>query len=116
MCFPFLFSEYETSFNSDGLTWPGRKRPREEKRFRVKFSLQVLQCPLEDVSVSSDCAFSLQLLKRLMDSIKACWKQKEVLNKAYIRIRASGDPWACGDYVKDNPNGRRKRVHIFTFA
>lgn len=29
-----------------------------------------------------------------MASIKACWKQKKVLNKAYIRIWASGEQWA----------------------
>lgn len=82
-----------------------------EGPFRLKCSLlQVFQCPLEDRSASSDWAVSSQLVKRLMASIKACWKQKKAPNKVYIRIWASGEQWACGDNVKDNQNRRKERL------
>lgn len=50
-----------------------------------------------------------------MASIKARWKQKRVLNKAYIRIWASGAHWGCGDHVKDNPNGSEERLHVYVY-
>lgn len=50
-----------------------------------------------------------------MASIKACWKQKRVLNKAYIRICASGEQWVCALDVKDNPKGREERLYVCVY-
>lgn len=43
-----------------------------------------------------------------MASIKACWKQKKVLNKAYIRIWASGEQWGWWP-CKRQPKRERER-------
>lgn len=77
------------------------------KKLRVRRSLQVFKCPLEDRSALSDWA-----VEEIDDLNKACWKQKRMLNKAYIRTWASGEQWARGVHLKDNPNGREKRLYV----